>query len=259
MNKPFAIITGASAGIGLELATICAQGGYDLLVAADRPEIQSAADRFRGLGADVTALEVDLATIDGVDRLWAAAAGRPVDALLANAGHGLGRAFLDQDFADVRHVIDTNVTGTVYLVQLVGRQMRARGEGRILITGSIAGFMPGAFEAVYNGTKAFIDSFSFALRNELKDTGVTVTCLMPGATETEFFERADLLDTKIGQSKKDDPVDVAKAGYEAMLNGEGDVVTGFKNKVMSAAALFTPSETLAEQHRKKTEPGSANR
>jgi short-subunit dehydrogenase len=113
-----------------------------------------------------------------------------VDALLANAGHGLGHGFLDQDFREARHVIDTNITGTIYLIQKVGRDMRERGRGRILITGSIAGFMPGSFQAVYNGTKAFIDSFSFALRNELKDTEITVTCLMPGATETEFFERA---------------------------------------------------------------------
>src|SRR3954470_16357620 len=207
--KPFAIVTGASSGIGLELARICAQEGFDLLVCADRPEIQGAAERFRALGAGVTMVETDLATTQGVDRLWAAAAGRPVDALLANAGHGLGRAFLDQDFADVRHVIDTNVTGTVYLVQLVGRTMRSRGQGRILLTGSIAGFMPGTYQAVYNGTKAFIDSFSFALRAELKDSGVTVPCLMPGATETDFFERADLMDTKVGQSRKDDPADVA--------------------------------------------------
>src|SRR6187549_2460514 len=126
MSKPFAIVTGASSGIGLELATICAQEGFDLLVAADRAEIQSAADRFRDFGAAVTVVEADLATTENVDRLWAAAAGRPVDALLANAGHGLGRAFLDQDFDDVRHVIDTNVTGTVYLVQLVGRTIRGR-------------------------------------------------------------------------------------------------------------------------------------
>jgi uncharacterized protein len=212
MSNAFAIVTGASSGIGLELGVICAQDGFDLLVAADRPEIQAAADRFRGLGADVTVVETDLATADGVDRLGAAAASRPVDALLANAGHGLGRGFLDQDFADVRHVIDTNVTGTVYLVQLVGRSMRSRGQGRILLTGSIAGFIPGAYQAVYNGTKAFVDSFSFALRAELKDTGVTVTCLMPGATETDFFERADMLDTKVGQGKKDDPADVARVG-----------------------------------------------
>ena len=204
-------------------------------------------------------METDLATTDGVDRLWAAAAGRPVDALLANAGHGLGHAFLDQDFEDARHVIDTNVTGTIYLVQLVGRAMRSRGKGRILLTGSIAGFMPGTYQAVYNGTKAFVDSFSFALRAELKDTGVTVTCLMPGATETDFFERADMLDTKVGQGKKDDPADVARVGFDAMMRGDGDVVSGWKNKLQSAIANLTPAGMLAEQHRKMAEPGSAQK
>jgi short-subunit dehydrogenase len=256
MSRSFAIVTGASSGIGLELAAICAQEGFDLLVAADRPEIRAAADRFRTLGADVTMVEADLATTEGVDRLWDAVAGRPVDALLANAGHGLGHAFLDQDFADVRHVIDTNVTGTIYLVQLVGRAMRSRGQGRILLTGSIAGFMPGTYQAVYNGTKAFVDSFSFALRAELKDTGVTVTCLMPGATETDFFERADMLDTKVGQSQKDDPADVARVGFDAMMRGDGDVVSGWKNKLQSAIANVTPAAVLAEQHRKMAEPGS---
>ena len=259
MSKPFAIVTGASAGIGLELAALCAEEGFDLLVAADRPEIHQAADRFRGLGADVTVVEADLATTDGVDLLWTAAAGRSVDALLANAGHGLGRAFLDQDFRDVRHVIDTNVTGTVYLVQLVGRTMRSRGEGRILLTGSIAGFIPGTYQAVYNGTKAFVDSFSFALRAELKDTGVTVTCLMPGATETDFFARADMLDTKVGQGKKDDPADVARVGFDAMMRGDGDVVSGWKNKLQSAIANMTPAGVLAEQHRRMAEPGSAEK
>src|SRR5204863_6197922 len=131
------------------------------------------------------------------------------EALLANAGRGLGKAFLDQDFADIRHVIDTNITGTLYLIHKVGRDMRARGDGKILITGSIAGLMPGTYQAVYNGSKAFLDPFSYALRHELNDSGVTVTCLMPGAAETEFFERADRMDTKVGTSKKDDPADVA--------------------------------------------------
>jgi short-subunit dehydrogenase len=259
MSKPLAIVTGASSGIGLGLAAICAEEGFDLLVAADRPEIQAAAERFRRLGADVTVVEADLAMTDGVERLWAAVAGRPVDALLANAGHGLGRAFLDQDFEDVRHVIDTNITGTIYLVQLVGRTMRSRGTGRILLTGSIAGFMPGTYQAVYNGTKAFVDSFSFALRAELKDSGVTVTCLMPGATETDFFERADMLDTQVGQSKKDDPADVARVGFDAMMRGDGDVVSGWKNKLQSAIANVTPAGVLAEQHRRMAEPGSAKR
>ncbi|RZL90127.1 MAG: SDR family NAD(P)-dependent oxidoreductase, partial [Variovorax sp.] len=130
------------------------------------------------------------------------------------------------DFDEVQHVIDTNITGTIYLLHLVARQMKQRGQGRILITGSIAGFQPGSFQAVYNATKAFIDSFSFALRNELKDTGVTVSCLMPGLTETNFFARADMLDTKLGaDDNKSDPVLVAKAGFEAMMKGEGDVAT----------------------------------
>ena len=259
MSKPFAIVTGASSGIGLELATICAQEGFDLLIAADRPEIHTAAQRIRDFAAEVTVVETDLATTEGVDQLWAAAAGKPVDALLANAGHGLGDAFLDQDFDDVRHVIDTNVTGTIYLVQLVGRDMRKRGQGRILLTGSIAGFMPGTYQAVYNGTKAFVDSFSFALRAELKDTGVTVTCLMPGATETEFFRRADMLDTKVGTDKKDDPADVAKDGFKAMMSGEGGVVSGWQNKLEAAAAHVIPSERLAKKHSEMAAPGTAKK
>ena len=171
-------------------------------------------------------------------------------------------AFLDQDFDEVRHVIDTNVTGTIYLIQKVGSDMRTRGQGRILITGSIAGFMPGTFLAVYNGTKAFIDSFSFALRAELNDTGVTVTCLMPGATETDFFERADMMDTKVGQSKKDDPADVAKVGFDAMMRGDGDVVSGWKNKLQSAIANVTPAGVLpsniARWRNPVLAPGSRN-
>jgi short-subunit dehydrogenase len=258
-SRPLAIVTGASTGIGYELAICCAEHGFDLVVAADEPEIHEAAQAFRALGVAVEAVEADLATLEGVDKLYATTGGRPVAALLANAGRGLGKGFLDQNFNDVRRVVDTNITGTIYLLQKVGRDMQARGQGRILITGSIAGFMPGTYQAVYNGTKAFLDSFSFALRAELKDTGVTVTCLMPGATETEFFERADMLDTKVGQQKKDDPADVAKVGFDAMMSGEGDVVSGWKNKLQSAVALVTPSEVLAEQHRKMAEPGSGKK
>ena len=210
--RPLAIVTGASSGIGYELAKHCARHGFDLLVAADESAINQAAQDFRALGVSADGVQADLSTTTGVDQLLAAANGRPVAALLANAGRGLGHGFLDQDFDDARHVVDTNITGTIYLIQKVGRDMRARGAGRILVTGSIAGFMPGTYQAVYNGTKAFLDSFSFALRHELKDSGVSVTCLMPGATETEFFERADMMDTKVGTAKKDDPADVAQDG-----------------------------------------------
>jgi short-subunit dehydrogenase len=259
-HRPFAVITGASTGIGYELARQCAEHGFDLLIAADEPEIAIAAGAIRDeFGVEVEDIETDLATIEGVDALVGRVGGRRVDALLANAGRGLGRAFLDQDFDDVRRVVDTNVTGTIYLIQGLGRAMRTRGKGRILITGSIAGFMPGTYQAVYNGTKAFLDSFSFALRAELKDTGVTVTCLMPGATETEFFARADMLDTKVGQSKKDDAAGVASSGFNAMMNGECDVVTGWQNKLRSAIATITPSGILAEMHRGMAEPGSGKK
>lgn len=157
------------------------------------------------------------------------------------------------------HVLDTNVTGTIYLVHKIGRDMRARGEGRILITGSIAGFMPGSYQAVYNGTKAFLDSFSYALREELKDTKVNVTCLIPGSTETEFFRRADMLDTKVGTDKKDDPAEVAKNGFAAMMKGEGGVVSGLHNRMQATAAHVIPAETLAKQHTKMAAPGTAKR
>ena len=256
-NGQFAIVTGASTGIGLELARCCAKEGFDLLIAADEPEIEQAASSLRASGVKVEAVQADLATSEGVDKLYAAAAGRPVDALLANAGRGLGRAFLDQDLNEVRRVIDTNVTGTVELIHKIGNDMRRRNSGRILITGSIAGFMPGSFQAVYNATKAFLNSFSFAIREELSDTKATVTCLMPGPTETEFFERADMMDTKVGTEEKDPAGDVAKQGFDAMMAGEGDVVAGLKNKVLTSVANVTPAGALAKQHRSMAEPGTA--
>lgn len=256
---PLAVVTGASSGIGYNLAKCCAEHGFDLVVAADQPLDDAVAD-FRALGAQVTAVQTELATQAGVDQLYAAIGGRRVDALLANAGHGLGKGFLDQDFNDVLHVIGTNVIGTIYLVHKVGRDMRAAGRGRILFTGSIAGYMPGSFQAVYNATKAFVDSFAAALRNELKDTGVTVTCLMPGVTDTDFFARADLLDTKVGAAKnKADPADVAKTGFKAMMDGEADAVAGLKNKLEVIMSKVLPSQVLAEQHRKMAEPGTAEK
>ena len=149
-----AVVTGASTGIGYELARCCADAGFDLIVVADQPQIQKAAQDFKQGGAQVEAVEADLATIEGVDKLYAAIAGRQVVALLANAGRGLGKGFLDQDFKDVLRVVNTNITGTIYLIQKVGRDMRNAGGGRILITGSIAGFVPGTFHAVYNASKS---------------------------------------------------------------------------------------------------------
>jgi short-subunit dehydrogenase len=260
--RPLAVVTGASSGIGFELAKQCAEHGFDLVIVADQAAIEQAADDLSTLGTSVDPLQMDLATIDGIEALISQLRhlDRPIDALLANAGIGLGRGFLDQDMKDVMRVVDTNISGTLYLLHEVGLDMRARGRGRILITGSIAGLMPGTFQAVYSATKAFLDSFSVALRHELSGTGVSVTCLLPGATDTEFFERADMMDTKIGQDwHKADPADVAKTGFDAMMKGEESVIHGMKNRLCVAVAGVAPEGMLAELHRKQAEPGSASK
>jgi short-subunit dehydrogenase len=259
LSDKLALVTGASTGIGYCLAEECANHGYNLIVAADEARIEKAAEQLRRTGVEVHAVETDLATVEGVDRLYAATDGRPIDLLLANAGRGLGGDFLEQDFAEARRVVDTNITGTLYLVWRVGSDMRSRGEGRILITGSIGDFMPGAYQAVYNGSEAFLDSFSLALRAELDDSGVSVTCLMPGATETEFFARADMLDTEVGSAKKDDPAEVARIGFDAMMRGDEDTVGGWRSKLHSALANVMPAGMLAKQHKKAAAPGSARR
>jgi short-subunit dehydrogenase len=260
-TRPLAVVTGASSGIGLELARQFASHGYDLILAADR-ELGEAESAVESDGGRVVAsLQVDLSTAEGVGELYSTitGAGRPVEALAANAGIGLGHAFLDQELEEAMKVVDTNIKGTLALIHAVGGDMRRGGRGRILITSSIASMIPGTFQAVYNGSKAFLQSFSFALRNELKDTGVTVTALLPGATETEFFDRADMSDTKVGapDAKRDDPAMVAKAGFDALMKGEGDVVAGLKNKLQAAATRIAPDTALAEMHRGMAEPGSA--
>jgi short-subunit dehydrogenase len=254
-SRKFAIVTGASSGIGLEIAKLAAADGYDLLVAADTPFVDAGAG-LKDLGVDVQSIEADLSTEQGVSQLLDAAGQRPVDVLVANAGHGLGHGFLTQDVRDWRHVVDTNITGTLLLIQPVVRRMVERGEGKVLITGSVAGHMAGSFNAVYNGSKAFIDSFAAALGNEIQESGVTVTCLEPGATDTNFFERANMQDTKVGQARKADPVEVAKTGWDAMNKGEPAVIHGLKNKLEVAAAGVMTDATTAKLHRNQAEPGS---
>ena len=256
-SRKLAVVTGASSGIGLELAKLAAQDGYDLIVAADTPFVE-AGPALKDLGVEVEELETDLATRQGVDQLLQRVGDRQVDVLVANAGHGLGHGFLEQAPDEWQHIINTNITGTLLLIQPVVQKMVARGEGKVLITGSVAGHLAGAFQAVYNGSKAFIDSFAAALNEEIKDSGVTVTCLKPGATETAFFHRAELDDTKVGQAKKDDPADVAKAGWDAMKSGEPAVIYGLKNKMEVAAAGMMTDATTAKLHRAQAEPGSGS-
>lgn len=255
MAKPLALVTGASSGIGYALARLAAVRGCDLLIAADEPRIEEAARTCRAFGANVVVVEADLADFQQVDLLLAETRGRPIDYLLANAGTGFGGAFIDQPMERWRHVIDTNITGTLYLLQQVVTGMVDRGKGRILVTGSIVGFIPGTFNAVYNASKAFIDSFTEALRNELRShPEITLTTLMPGATETEFFRRAGMEGTPIGRAPKADAASVARKGWDAMMEGRGTIIPGLSNKLQVAAAGIVPQPVLAELHRHIAEP-----
>jgi uncharacterized protein len=261
-TRPLAVVTGASSGIGYHLAKLAAEHGYDLIVAADMPLADAVRD-FEALGAKVDTVECDLASKPGVDQLLACVGTRQVDALIANAGHGLGGAFMDQKLEDILHVINTNITGTVHLIHHMVQKMATAGTrehpARVLVTGSVAGFQPGAFHAVYNGTKAFVDSFTMAIRNELKDRPLTFTLLMPGPTDTEFFHRADMETTKVANDEKlmMQPDEVARIGFEAMLKGEADVVAGLKNRMQVAMSKVMPAQASAEMHRKLAEPGKA--
>jgi short-subunit dehydrogenase len=255
-SRPLALVTGASSGIGHELARQFAANGFDLVIAAEDDRINAVAQE---LGAE--AVQVDLTRAEGVERLYAAIAGRPVAAAALNAGIGMGGAFATEtDLDQELQIVDLNVRSTVHLAKLLLRDMVARDEGRILFTSSIASTMPGAFQAVYNASKSFVQSFALALRNELKDTNVTITALMPGPVETEFFERAEMLDTKVGADDKDDPADVARDGFEALMAGKERVVShSLKTKVQGRASRFVPDGVKAEQHRKMAEPGSARK
>jgi uncharacterized protein len=257
-----AVVTGASSGIGLELAKLFATNGYDLVIVAEDEGIEAAADQLRSIGPMVEPIQADLATQDGVEELWnrVQEMGRPVDAIAINAGVGVGGPFLETDLDEEINLINLNVTGAVHLAKRVVQHMSERREGKILFTSSIAADMPAPFEAVYGASKAFLLSFSEALRNELKDTNITVTALQPGPTDTNFFDRAGMQDTKVGADKKDDPADVARDGFEALMAGKDKVVAGsFKNVVQSKMARVTPDTMTAEMHRKLSEPGSASK
>jgi short-subunit dehydrogenase len=257
--RPLAVVTGASSGIGLELARVFADHGWDVIVAAEDGEVETAAREIAGRGATVEAVQVDLATHGGVEQLYRriAEAGRPVEALALNAGVGAGGPFVETPLEDELRVVDLNVRSTVHLARLVLSDMATRGRGRVLVTSSIASAMAGPHAAVYNASKSFTQSFALALRDELKDTGVTVTSLMPGPTETEFFERADMEDTRVGSSSKDDAADVAREGFEAMMAGKERVVAGsLATKLQARASRFVPDSAKAALHRVMAKPGS---
>jgi short-subunit dehydrogenase len=253
MAKGLAVVTGASSGIGLELAKILAQEGYDLIVASAGERLESAANHLAAGGSNVTSVTADLATREGVDKLWSVCeqAGTPIDIACINAGVGVGGKFVETDLEEELNLVQLNCGHTVHFAKHVVRQMVPRGAGRILFTASIAGEMVAPREAVYAASKAFVLSFAHSLRYELKDTGVSVTALQPGPTDTDFFHRAGMDDTQAGSEgkKESNPADVAREGYDALMAGKDHVyAASFKTKLEGALANFVPGEVKGKMH-----------
>ncbi len=252
-----AVITGASTGIGYEFARFAVEDGYELLICADEPAIEDAAEKLRRLGGTVQTMQVDLATAQGTDEFWAGVGDRHIDIFCANAGRALGTAFHEQDWDAIRGLIMLNMVQTTTLLHRVGLRMQAQTQGRILVTGSIGGFVPGPYDAVYNSTKAYLDSLCYALQDEWKGSPVTLTCLMPGPTDTPIFSRPEnlLSDSPIAKNdSKDDVTVTARAGYEAMMAGHKGVVPGLVNKLIAMLAGVVPQSILAEIHRRGAKP-----
>jgi short-subunit dehydrogenase len=257
--RPLAVITGASSGIGYELAREFGEHGYDLVVVSDnRERLSAAAESLAQLSAEpgIQMVAADLTTREGVETVYEkiASMGRPVDVLAANAGVGVSGTFDETDLDDEIALINLNVTSQVHLIKLVLRDMCARDAGDVLITSSIAATMPGPYFAVYAASKAFMRSFGQAIRAELDDTGVNVTVLMPGPTDTNFFERADMVDTKAGQGDKQDPAEVAHAAFEALRNHKDHVIPGAKNKLQASMTKLMSDPARAKMQGAQTKP-----
>lgn len=260
-RRPFAVVTGASKGIGHELARVFAKNGYDLLITADSNQIEEVGRELGTLGTAVQTVQSDLAKYEGVEKLWQAveSTGRPVDAIAINAGVGVGGKFLETDLEEELNLIQLNVTSSVHLAKLVVQQMASRGAGKILFTSSIAGTMPAPLEAVYGASKAFVLSFSKSLRYELKDTGITVTALQPGPTDTNFFHRAGMDDTEVGSEGKytNDPAEVAEQGFQALMDGKDHIyASSMKTKAQGELGKLVPESTKAKMHEKQAQPKS---
>lgn len=260
-TKPLAVITGASSGIGYHLAREFAEHGYDLIIAAENASIEEAGEFLRGMGANVQVVRVDLRNYEEVEQLYAViqANGNPVDAIAINAGVGVGGSFVDNSLEQELALIDLNVKSVVHLAKRIINDMVMRNKGKVLFTASVVSEAPAPFQAVYSASKAFVLNFAEGIRSELKDTDITITALMPGATETNFFHRAGLDDTKIGQSKKDHAADVAKDGFEALMRGDDKVVAhSLKSKAMGIMGKLLPDKLNAAAMRGMNEPGSAH-
>lgn len=261
-KRQLAIVTGASSGIGFELARECIEHDFDLVICSEDAAIHQAAQHLSAAGAMVEGVCCDLATYEGCEALveHVDALQRPIDALLLNAGVSVSGSFVQTDLDAELRMVALNCNSVVHLAKRFVPRMVTRGKGRVLITSSVASTSPAPYLAVYGATKAFDLMFAEALRFELKDTGVTVTALQPGATETEFFERAAMQNTKVAQSHKDDPADVARKGFGAMMAGKDKViVASVKSKLEGLAGELLPETVKARMQAGQTKPGTGEK
>ena len=258
-SRPLTLITGASSGIGLELARQFSRHGHDLIICSGSDNIFDAANELSFQGTSVEVVKANLATYEGVEELYSRykSMNRPLEAAVINAGVGLGGEFVSTKLKDEIEMIKLNNLSAVHLTKRLLPDMYQRKSGRILFTSSITAVMPAPFEAVYGATKAFLSSFAEAIRNEAKPHGVSVTILMPGPTETNFFHRAKMDNTLVGSKLKsdNDPAEVAKVGFEALMSGKEKVFAeSLKTKIQGLVAEYLPDRLKAEIHRRMSEP-----
>jgi uncharacterized protein len=261
-NDRYALITGATSGIGYELAKLFAGDGYNLvIVARDENELRQKAQELSTANVDVVAIAKDLFQPEAAFELYDEVKSRnlTVDVLVNDAGQGQYGLFVEQGIHRLLDIIQLNVKSLTVLTHLFLKDMVARNEGKILQLASIASQLPGPWQAVYHATKAYVLSFSEALVQELKDSAVTVTALQPGATDTDFFNKAEMQDSKILDTKLSDPKKVAKDGYDALMKGDDKIVSGFKNKVMVGLGSVMPESAAAAQMNKMQKPRSEDK
>lgn len=257
-KNQYALITGATSGIGYELAHIFAQEGYNLvLVARTEDDLNTVANELRGLfGVEVLTLPKDLFQPFTAFEVYneVKAAGITINVLVNDAGQGVYGKFIETDIYQQLDIIQLNVNALTILTHLFLKDMVARNEGKILQLASIVSEIPAPLQAVYGGTKQYILSFTEALINEVKDTNVTITALQPGPTKTDFFRKAGAENSKfVKETKLADPAVVARDGYEALMKGDDKVVSGFKNKIESVMSNVLPDTVLAERMRNQSE------
>ena len=256
--KNYALITGATEGIGYELAKLFAGDGYNLvIVARHADQLDKTAAELRQHGVAVIAIAKDLFNRDEAFALCEEVQLKniQVDVLVNNAGQGVYGLFKDTEVERELAIVDLNIAATIILTKHFAKEMIARNTGKILNLASIASKTPGPWQSVYHGTKAFVYSFSEAIRYELKDHNIVVTALLPGATDTDFFNKADMQESAIVQeSSLADPADVAKDGYEALMSGKDKVISGFKNKAMIGMSNIMPDTAVAAMMDRQQRP-----